>query len=357
LRSPPSSQGTLIVQGQVNGLETDAIPDTGAGCNIMAESFAKRLHLVINEDPSHRKVLRMTNCRTIEAKGIVAALWKFNSDPYPAHLWHTEFQVISDFVEDVVLGSHFLFTTQTMSQNQYRLSRRPHTFKALSLIRVNILGSMHGYVHVRGDLEQETVSALPDSGSEFNLISYDYVKRRNWFSRMDLEDRNRLHVADGTSEMTEGSVVAHWAFPGADSVEMKFHVLRDCSHDIIIGQDILEVADAFLLHKDAFEKEILVTDIPGLNMVWVENNSPKKWSRGFLGYSSHKTNPSGTVAEDPWDRERKRREASQELIQGMPEGKERDVAEAGEEILCHEFERTYKSTSSAANSVSKKVPQ
>jgi len=43
---------------------------------------------------------------------------------------------------------------------------------------------------VRGYLERKFARALPDSGSEPNLLSYKYVKQRGWLLAMNAEDQN-----------------------------------------------------------------------------------------------------------------------------------------------------------------------
>jgi len=352
--SRQSSSGILVVQGHVNGQETYAIPDTGAECNIMVASFAERLGLVIHkDDPSQHKPLRMANGKYMQAIGTVQGFWKFTSDPEPSQMWQILFHVISDFVYDVVLGSLFLLTTQTMSHHKYRLSRRPRALEALSTLRVDILDSGRGCVRVRGDLEQEIVSALPDSGSEPNLLSYEYVEQRKWLTKMDLEDRNILQFADGKIEMTEGSISASWAFldvyqvKKAPGLEVKFHVLRGCSHNVIIGQDVLEETNAFLNHKDAFEEIISDTDAPGLNLVfWAAislNKSPPPTSGPTQTLRTKALPP--TDEKGRLDMERQRRKATEEIIRQMPEGKDRDAAWAGEDAIRRAFELHFNVTS------------
>ncbi|PMD58333.1 uncharacterized protein K444DRAFT_563618, partial [Hyaloscypha bicolor E] len=260
--------GILVVQGHINGRKTQAIPDTGAEGNIMAASFARDIGLTIqNQNPS--QLLRMANGKHIETIGTVQAVWSFVSDP--VQNWKITFQVLADFVYDLVLGSAFLTATQTMSYHQHRLCRIPRPLQSLSVLRVNILGS--GCQRVLGIFQGNMMQALPDSGSEANLVSLDYVKRHGWLPKIKREDQNMLQFADGSTEKTEGSIMARWRFlrVGDDdpetSLRVKLHVLRGCVYNVILGQDVLEDADAFLRHEKAFLDMASSKESLGLNLV------------------------------------------------------------------------------------------
>jgi hypothetical protein len=273
-------QGIQVVQGHFNDFEIHAIPDTGAEFNIMAATFATMRGLVVdNGDPSKCRLLRIANGKHIKTVGVVDGVWSFTSDS--SQDWKITFHVLADFVYDLLLGSQFLFTAQAMSHHKERLNRIPRPLQSLLVLRVNVLGSASR--QVREFLQEESVHASPDSGSEPSLLSYEYVKRRGWLMRMKMEDQNLVQFADGSVAKTEGSIPATWVFPSKEvdhlnkedrtSLRAQFHILRGCSHDVILGQDALEKSDIFLEHEDAFLDVGSDTEPSGLKLViWL----PKK---------------------------------------------------------------------------------
>jgi hypothetical protein len=353
-------QGIQVVQGHINGFEIHAIPDTGAEFNIMAATFAKRRGLVVhNGDPSKCRLLRMANGKHIKTVGVVDAVWSFTSDTSQA--WKITFHILADFVYDLLLGSQFLFTTQTMSHHKERLSRIPRPLQSLSVLRVNVLGSASR--QVRGLLQKEPVHALPDSGSEPSLLSYEYVKRRGWLMRMRMEDQNLLQFADGSVAKTEGSILATWVFPSKEvnyfkarpSLKVQFHILRGCSHDVILGQDALEESDMFLEHEDAFLDVGSDTEPSGLNLViWLPK---KKVSSISSNNQVHIEQQLPTRQKDALHIELQRRAAVDRKISRMSSGIEKQAAVAAEAQTRREYDggtniasQTRSSTDSTASS-------
>lgn len=319
--------GIQVVQGHLNGVKTYAIPDTGAQFNIMAESYAKREGLSIDSsDPSKSRFLQMASGKLIKTIGTVDATWGFASDS--SQNWKITFHILADFVYDLILGSQFLFTTKTMSHHKERLSRIPHPLGSLSVLCVNSLG--FGSQQVKGHLQQEQVNALPDSGSEPNLLSYEYAQRRGWLKKMNMEDQNLLQFADGSIERTEGSISARWVPSSVKSkqeqvgLEAKFHVLRGCSHDVILGQDVLEETDMFFEHADSFFEVESDTEATGLNLViWL----PKKKKITLTEGPASNKNPSRSKLvgrDDALHNELERRAAVDREISKMPEGLEKE---------------------------------
>jgi hypothetical protein len=87
-------EGILVTKGHINGLKTDAIPDTGAEFNIVAATFVKKLGLQIrDQDPSQCRLLRMANGKHIKTVGVVDATWRFASGPLQS--WKITLHVLS----------------------------------------------------------------------------------------------------------------------------------------------------------------------------------------------------------------------------------------------------------------------
>ncbi|KAI0383181.1 hypothetical protein F5Y04DRAFT_250807 [Hypomontagnella monticulosa] len=334
--SPESPQknrkrpGILVVHGRINKRETHAIPDTGAEYNIIAASFAATLGLEVqNHRQGDEKLLRMANGKHIQTRGIVEADWCFSaptsqdndinenessSSGKEKRSWRLVFHVLGDFVYDLVLGHSFLMETETMSRFKERLSRIPRPLSALSVLRVNLMGVPSQ--RVRGTLgKDKPIWALPDSGSEPNLLSWEYVKRQRWaVTSMNMQDQRLLQFADGSVGRTEGSITVRWAFAprkgsskssqaARESVLIELHVLRDCPYDMILGQDVLEETDAFLEHQDAFEYVESDTAASATNLVIFASLKKKKKTT----VRAHGTNPTAAESNNALHDELQRR--------------------------------------------------
>ncbi|KAK1960953.1 hypothetical protein LY78DRAFT_673625 [Colletotrichum sublineola] len=149
----------------------------------------------------------------------------------------------------------------------------------MPVLSVNNIGAVTQ--RLSGTIVGESVEALPDSGSEPNLLSLDYVIRRGFDKLMNTNDLRMIQFADGTVQKTMGSVWLNWAY--ADSLGddgddewsehfVEFHVLDRCACDVIIGQDALEDADAFITHEGSFMDLDIDSEPSGLNLVtWASN--------------------------------------------------------------------------------------
>ncbi|KAK1524022.1 uncharacterized protein CCOS01_09109 [Colletotrichum costaricense] len=278
----PASGGMLMAQGEIDGQTVNAIPDTGAGCNLMSSSLAKRLGL---EPPpglpeAQDTGLRMANGKSIMSAGTINAVWKFAYDPDKS--WNIAFQVINDLAHDVILGSEFLTTSGTMNQYRARLSRAPRPPWAKSFLFTSSVGSVSQ--RLQGRIGDVAVLALADSGSESNLVSSSFARRHtNWHDTIDWNDQRLLRFPDGNVEKTMGSAWAHWACMGQsdtplsrDDAAFRFHILDSCIHDVILGQNALEEIEAFTNQTASFVESNQGPEPADLNLViWVPAKDPK----------------------------------------------------------------------------------
>ncbi|KDN60091.1 hypothetical protein CSUB01_06357 [Colletotrichum sublineola] len=170
-----------------------------------------------------------------------------------------------------------------MTKHRHRLSRLPNrairTLQGMPVLSVNNIGAVTQ--RLSGMIVGESVEALPDSGSEPNLLSLDYVIRRGFDKLMNTNDLRMIQFADGTVQKTMGSVWLNWAYAGSLGDDgddewsehfVEFHVLDGCAYDVIIGQDALEDADAFITHEGSFMDLDMDSEPSGLNLViWASN--------------------------------------------------------------------------------------
>ncbi|KAJ3547764.1 hypothetical protein NM208_g1335 [Fusarium decemcellulare] len=313
---PPKSKsrqirpnGILVARGYVNGLEVNAIPDTGASCNIISFSFARRLGFQKPTLHDERKPLQMANGKLLHTIGGFLAAWQFSTGPL---CWRITFHVLDDFIYDVVLGNELLRATQTMSLHQQRLSRIPRAPQALSVLFVNNLGPVNQ--RLLGTINDKLVEALPDSGSEPNLVSFEYAVRQGWRNEIDRTDIRLLQFADGTVQRTMGSLTVIWKFrtPTAnqnlslvEGVTVMFHILHGCVYDAMLGQDILMETDAFVEHQESFVDIDEFSGPSSLNLVmWLSSKDEivPNWRQKSMRQYPSNTPRAASKLQDPTTR-------------------------------------------------------
>ncbi|KAK2010441.1 hypothetical protein LZ32DRAFT_378675 [Colletotrichum eremochloae] len=211
--------GPLVARGRIDGREFNALADTGAGYNLVSEAVAKRLGWDPDSSHSHEngsgEKLRLANSKFVDIIGAFEAVWKFASDPGKS--WKIMFHIVRSLVHDAVLGKHFLMASETMTKHRHRL-RRLHdrairTLQGLPVLSVNNIGVVTQRLNVM--IVDEHVEALPDSGSEPNLLSLDYVISRGFGKLVNTNDIRMIQFADGTVQKTMGSVWLNWAYVGS----------------------------------------------------------------------------------------------------------------------------------------------
>lgn len=65
---------------------------------------------------------------------------------------------------------------------------------------------------LQGVIMGDAIEALPDSGSEPNLLSLDYVVRRGMRELINTNNIRIVQFADGTVQKTMGSMWLNWAY-------------------------------------------------------------------------------------------------------------------------------------------------
>ena len=266
------------VQGLINGINVDALADTGADKNFMSNHFAKEHEIQPRYfRADQRPSFLMGHGRTIQAVGQVEVSWKFRKELEKAYTLH--FFVLPDAIFDVMIGGPFIYETETLAVHKDRLCVMPKPRLALHVRTVNFCGSptrrLKGMIRcgVRGF---QRCAALPDSGAEPNLLNYEYVKRNGWMRQIvpGPESCRLLMFADGSTASTEGQMALQWTFekrwrPVSPQAEhaITFDVLDGCPVDVILGQDFLDESDVFTTRSDAFVDPESPAEVPGLNLV------------------------------------------------------------------------------------------
>ncbi|KAK6209657.1 hypothetical protein QIS74_11241 [Colletotrichum tabaci] len=238
------------------------------------------------------------------------------------------FHVVRDLVHKAVLGNDFLMGSETMTKHRNRLSRLKRTIRTLRglpMLFVNNIGAVTQ--RLQGMIMGDAIEALPDSGSEPNLLSLDYVVRRGMRELINTNNIRMIQFADGTVQKTMGSMWLNWAYASSagDDVDdewsehfVEFHVLDGCAYDVILGQDVLEDTDAFVTHEKSLVNVVTCSEPSGLNLVtWASDDHH---GQALLpGLRHHRRE------------ELERRAEAERNYRRMPRGTQRDAAVAEEE--------------------------
>ena len=267
--------GILVLEGSLNDSKICAIPDTGAEGNIIALSFARSIGLdATMKDLDSGTSFRMANGKVVQSLGTLSARWRFKRER--SESFELDFHVLRDCIFDVLVGDEFLRSTQTMSLYRHRLSRVPRPTRALYVRSLNLLGCPAH--RLKGQLDGDEIFALPDSGSELNLVSWQYADQRDWLVTKLTGESNLVQFADGSLSRTEGQISAVFRFSGTAELQIEkvvvFDVLYDLPFDVVLGQDFLEDTQAFATHEKSFLDVSTSRQHVGLNLViWYPGRS------------------------------------------------------------------------------------
>ncbi|KAL8943716.1 MAG: hypothetical protein Q9211_000887 [Gyalolechia sp. 1 TL-2023] len=159
-----SSKAKRGVSGFANGRRVSALPDTGSLRNIVSQTFAREMNLEMKDAPS---TFRLGNSKEVRSLD-----WAFLDRPKT--LSKIVCDVLPDCTYPLILGSQFLAATQTLSKYKSRLTKC--LFSLANVLHVNLLGG--DTMRIRGRVGQDrnaiAVSAVPDTGAEGNVMSYEY---------------------------------------------------------------------------------------------------------------------------------------------------------------------------------------
>lgn len=191
------------------------------------------------------------------------------------------FFVFQNFAWPVIMGHSFLRETKTFDCFPRQLSERP-----LEVHDTPIVAFLPGEEEtLKFWLDGEELPSTPDTGSEINVMSYDFAIKRFQF---EPDAITQVRFADGSLQEVEGKVSVPVSFgngaptslllklvdlkfrseapaqaPAPDgaisygttaSILADFHVLKGLKVDIILGEDLLSTVNAFVRHSTDFDE-------------------------------------------------------------------------------------------------------
>ena len=231
--------------GFLNGTRVSAIADTGSEQNILSAKYVQDLAL----DVQHSlQAFILGNSDNVQSSGTVSLPWAFEDTPHK--IYNILFHVLPGCIHDVILGDQFLTRTETMSTQRHRL--RKCNFLASKAVSFNLIGSPRR--RMAGSMGKVPVLALPDFGSEENIVSEEWARRNGYHIKSGRKHRTWIRFANGSMEETVGQIEAPWTFGNGQHGQCKyltFHVLASCASDVVLGAELLYKTNAFNTYGDS----------------------------------------------------------------------------------------------------------
>lgn len=352
----------------LNGHLCRTCADFGATGNIISADFANRsgIHFELDD-----------NCQPFELPTFKTKVWpigrawircQFPDEPWTAGVY--EFFVFEIFVYDAIMGRKFLRDTETLDKYRYRLhDKPPHVHD------VPIVAFMGGEEEtLRFWLDGEELESTPDTGSEVNVMSWDFARRRGFSIAKDRFTHVRF--ANGSFQSIIGKVTIPVSFGngiptqmllklvdpisgcarpspqimcGADgevnygktaSILADFYILEGLNVEIILGEDILATVNAFVRHHADFKQVALSTnESRSLAPIGLMTRIERKFYE-FIGQTKRRSEDTMLQQEDIADsRELDRFDEERRRIQTLA-GPEKEYAEIMNNGKRREYERS-----------------
>ena len=147
--------------------------DSGSEENIIALGMVGQLRLNVDTATENQREFRLGNGKVIKALGRVRVEYAFAVDPQVQI--SCIFYVFHSLITPLIMGMCFLSQTETLSKHRHRLRPRPFIPRGpLQLCSINN-PRRRLYCVVEGD----PMLANADTGSEVDLISLNYARRKN----------------------------------------------------------------------------------------------------------------------------------------------------------------------------------
>ncbi|GES58895.1 hypothetical protein ATEIFO6365_0003017800 [Aspergillus terreus] len=176
---------------------------------------------------------------------MVEVAWRFAKEqkPHILNCW-----ILPGCVHDIVLGSHFLNATKTLTTFKNRI--RSKLVDLPRRLRLRLLGEEKQ--RLWGYLDGHLTAALPDTGSDVMFISSTYARNIGLLIDRDFEELLEVEFADGTTAWTSGVIRdVPWEV-GGTTVRCDFHVLDALCVDVVLSKNYLFDLNVFSESSEYF---------------------------------------------------------------------------------------------------------
>ena len=147
-------------------------PDSGSEENIILAELVNTLGISIDSSAESQKEFRVANGKIVKATGHIVMDCSFEKDPLTK--FPCLFFVFTRLISPIIMGMAFLAKTETLNKHRYRL--QPRSTSPRTRFQLCSLGCPRQQLHCLAD--DIPVLANADTGSEIDLLSGDYVKKR-----------------------------------------------------------------------------------------------------------------------------------------------------------------------------------
>lgn len=278
----------MIIQGST----MISRPDSGSEENIIAADVLSTLGLKMETAPEHRKQFRLANGKIVLALGRIMIKCAFAKDRTMES--HCVFYVFENLTSKLIMGMPFLDETQTLVKYQYRF--QPRAIPSFRPLQLSSLNSPRRRLYCLVDSQPKLANA--DTGSEVDLMSLEYVLKRDFSMTAVGLRSSTVQFADGSTSELVGkvSVFIVLGTPGGLRVVTTFYVLDGLTCDVLFGEDFLDKTTAFETYRDAFSI-IDCDDAAEVNgIVWF-NTAESHLSRGMDALALRHRSGNGPVPE------------------------------------------------------------
>ncbi|RFU33051.1 hypothetical protein B7463_g3288, partial [Scytalidium lignicola] len=214
--------------------------------------------------------------------GTASVICRFTSEPFMTQ--PVQFFVFEKLQCEVLFGREFLRATQTLDIYQHRLRSIESTITASAAVRsISHVGEC-----LKCWLDGIPVRSLPDTGANVNLISSEFAEILDYHNgpggkTIQVGEQVWIEFADCSTARIEGTIQLTVSFcpPKETNGVLKliessgssanktpargikalqsniniiepFHIIKDLSYDVILGETILTTVDAYNQHSSGF---------------------------------------------------------------------------------------------------------
>lgn len=268
-----------ILPIKLNGHLLKVCADSGSGHNLISAEYAAKLGADITRETTPTVFKLPLKGMVFKAIGWTEIECDFPESNLPPICDEDRFQrfyVLKSLTRDIILGRYFLHATKTLTEYSDRLESIKHSPKYTNSVQISsqtsdMQGSEHMQCWVNG---VQMDHALPDTGSDFNLISTKFATQLG-YTKYDRKQSAQLTFADHTetwslgtiqlvvsfSEPKEGNHGSIYNFVAderssaaprripkldeRDSFRESFHVVDGLAWNLLLGQTFLYSIDAY----------------------------------------------------------------------------------------------------------------
>ncbi|USP75575.1 hypothetical protein yc1106_02849 [Curvularia clavata] len=194
----------ITFEGDPGPATVMAVPDSGSSYNVMSLKLALLLGHRLEWKKSETIEVRFLDDVPTVCTAIVQANCRFAKTFAFDWKMRCTFLVLPSLVEDLIMSASFLEKTATFTK--FRNPLVQISLRTPQLLRVCAMGAIHG--RLTCCIDGESVLALPDSGSDIDIISLAYATKRGLKWHDTLEE---VMFADGRIKTPRGKFEAQLA--------------------------------------------------------------------------------------------------------------------------------------------------